>query len=862
MLGVPDPWNLSSTATVLYTDGELPASGRPAELVGATTRVIVAGRPGINFGADPRNPVGSDGAVTVSLIDDGDGNILNPKEGALGKILLNDPDGLFWGLNTNRLTASTTATSWVNMPAPSDGLYFIRNECVHGNYTSSTTGTPPTHNVTLTRARCGSIAQVHVLRPTDFSPGEDGKEDRIYATQRPNWDEEFYCAVYLFLLDHNGAIIDYVARLGIVAEEPTQRERPFYDVKVKFLEDRIASHKIGGPARQVTLQDRIIVTHLQGGRPQQVGVVMRPAAAAAFFNEPVGLRGSPNADPAVVTNLYARINGNLNGDPDITYQMKIAANGQDWVYRISSIGYFEYQPSEGGNNVKGVKINGTLLPDGYTFLSNIFATENAYKPWWDNQIATGYGSGFADGSLEASPPTVTLRLRIEKTVVQAFLTLAISNDGSTVSDHDNLIGGLGAGIPESFFSQGTPIGGGGPSVLVPGNTSAMLQLDQLLNPTNTYYFDLSQGVSLKDFLTNEFIASQLLMGPLQNGLLTLKSWVHEVPASVALEPVNRSVPAGTKLSQVKRLDLSAGIRTIDLLPSERQSVRYAGAANIKPEETQAVRFWRSGLNLSLAVMPDGDLSFLVRAFYKLFGGRPTVYEVAVSMEDYIRDGIEFGDAVSWSDPDVATPTGMGISGDFFVVGVDLDFDGGETRLKLLKNTLVSPVSAPATVPKVAPALNPSNHSAPSATEIDIDVLPVGHATFDPAVDFGGIFEDIKNNDRYVKLVSFDHAPAGALEQPGSVETHAKITQITVGGGGTVTMRLEVEPEYLRGNYPTINDLVKDNETRIVLPARQPAEVNLAGQLIEADPKAAPALQNYASFQPRNPMTGVTQTFKV
>lgn len=851
MYGIPNPYDRNATAPVLYTNGELPTAGRPSELSGATIieDIPVTGLPGFNWGADPRHPVSEDSEGVIKISDD--------DEGTLGTLFLDDPEAPIWGCNTNRLTTAGTALTVVggNPTPPSDNVpYFIGNECMT-TVTSSITA-HGTASLTLTRARCGSLAKVHVLRPTDYSPGEPGTADRVYLRSKPDWDAGFFCGVYCFLLDHNKAITGYVLRRGIVLGTPTRNANQEYEVAIKFIEGAINSHTIGETSKETTLEHLILVTKLTAGRPQEVSFLLKLKQAEAFFNEPLSPRDSTIISAAAVSDLQTRI----KQDASITYEIKLK-NDFEWVYKINNLAIYYYNSN--GVAYQAVKVSCSLQPDGYTSDGTALKSSSAagqtagFRPWYQNSIAgNGFDSTYASGAYQGiAAPTITLRCCIRKTVVNAFLTLCCSNDGSSGGTYDKLIGGMGAALPQSFFSVGAASGN---PLSVLGNTRLMLELDELLNPINTYYFDLSQGISLKTFLTNEFVASQLLCGSLQDGLVGLKSYLYESAATVTLQPRNVPVPPGKKLSPIKRLDLTSGTRVLTLEPLYRRSVRYQGATTIKDKETQPLRFWREGLQLSVADI-TGDLSQLVRAFYKLFGGAPLVYEVPVTIEDYIADGLEFGDAVLWSDPSIPTPQGLGIDDDFFIVGVDFDFDGGNATLKLLQNTLTVAPTVTQTG-KISPTLNIISKTPLSSTNIEVVVVRPDGATFDPSLDFDGIFDEIRNNSGYVKVDSYDHAPVGEKESRGSVESQPIIVGITT-VGPTTTIELEFDAAYLRGSYTTADSLITVGETKLNLPAQMTAEVSLPGVAIEVDAKALPTQGNFISFQPARPQNGATHTFK-
>jgi len=840
MYGIGDPYNSEATAPVLYTDGVLPTTGLPTELSGATIRTLVTKRPGVNWGADPRHPVGSEESATITLLDDA--------IGTLGTLFLDDPSAPYWGLETNRLSASATAVGVVGETSIGDGItYYLNNEAVN-----VAIGAPTwmgTQTLALTRGVCGSTARVHALRPSAFSEGEDGSEDRILLRKKPDWEAGFLCGVYLFRLDQFGAIQDYVLRRGVVTGEPTPRRWPEYDISIKFLEDRLNSHTIGETSKEVTLTQYILVHRLEGAqRPSQVSFLLTRPQAERFFNEPLGSRSSLAFSSTSISNLNTR----LKADASVTYEIKLS-NDYEWVYKITALSLYTFTAA--GVSYQSLKVSCSLQPGGYSTGATAVVTSPSTKlaPWYQNAIPAGvFGTTLSSGGYQGyTPPRISLRLKLRKTVVQAFLLLSISDDGSSGGTYDKLIGGIGAGLPASWFSTGSV----GPSALgVATNTTELLQLNQLFSNKNTYYFDLTTGISLKDFLTNEFIASQLLLGSLQSGLLTLRSWVHEVAATVTLNPINEVVSPGERLAPVKRLDLEAGTNVLTLEPLYRRSVRWAGTQRIKDEQAQKIRFWRDGLQLTPTDM-TGTLGDLIRGFYKIFGGAPRVYEVPISMDQFFDDGIEFADAVAWSNAAIPTPTGLGIDAEFFIIGTDLDFDQGRVMVKLIENTLLVAPAAQSTG-NIAPTLTVTGVTPVSSTVVDVTVSYVGGAALDLATDFGGLFPDIEGVPSVLRIDRYTQAPRREAERVGSVEAYATI-EIT----GASSLRLTVDAAYLRGDYASAADLITADTTRLNLPGRVTADATLTAATIEPTSLVGAAQQNFISLQPAKTVAATTYTFK-
>jgi len=850
MYGIPDPRvATSSTVPCLYTDGFINASdaGLPSELTGCTMYRIVTGKPGQNWGADPRNPTGQNETITVLLEED--------QAGTLSQLFLYDDGSVLWGFKESTLTDVDSLASIVGSPEPTDDVpYFLGRECVTVVANSSPTPFYRSLDIGLTRARCGSLSQTHCLRPSDYSNVEDGT-DRLYLREKPDWDAGFYCGLYLFKLDQFGAISDYILRRGRVVGAPQRRDGNTYAIEIEYLEDALNAHEVGGTSKEISLSHMIVVTKIEQQRPQEVSFLLTKDQAEAFFNEPVSRRGSKTIDSATLTDLEAR----LQSDTETEWQIKLS-HGDDWIFKINALSFYQWN-SEGAQ-YKTVKVDCSLVDDGYFPDTNIQIAATAsgqqsqLKPWYLNAIPQGnVGSISLSGTTEGEPPKLTLRVKLTKTVVQAFLTLATSVNGQDAGAYDTLIGGFGAGIPLAYFNlgavQANPLN-------VSGTTTELLELDQLLDDVNTYYFDLSKGISLRDFLTNEFIATQVFLGSLQSGLLTIKLWNHAEASALTIasdnDPSQPPIDQGQQLSAIKRLDLSAGVRVIDLEPQQKRLVRFSKTSPVKKEQVQEVRFWR---NVNLSVGADSGITPLIEAFYRQFGGQPLVFTVPISLETFMASSVEFGDRVSWSNDDILTPTGRGINGIFFVIGIDISFDTGILQLKLLQDR--SPLAYFETLDNTqfAPTIKIDAISVISSTVIDLTVSRLDGATFDPSTDFSGVFSAIQSEGSFVQVENFDHAPLGTQEETGSIESFGVLTTITA--GPPVVFRLTLDSDFLRGSAATIDDLFVVGETRLSLP-RRVSEEELSATLIE--PVDTVSTGRFATFTQARPLGAQRYKFGV
>jgi len=856
ILGLKDPFNTASTNPVVFTDGELPSTGLPSELSSATQYPIIQKLPGVAFTANPRNPVGSGTTFTVSLLDF--------EQGELGKVFLSDSSESYYLLDQSVLSDSATSIKVVCSDPPNLNSYnYINNECI--KVTAVTANTDLSYTLTVARAQLNSIAKIHKLLPSSYSMGEDGSQDRIVMTPKPRLENGFHAKVYLFQLGQDGEIIDYSVTRVVTMENPIpsiEENGIYYNVSLKFIEDYLSELKIGGLFKEVKTSYNIIATEigtvtktkiLSINGVNQVSIYTTTVAkscfiklnrkeAEEFFNEPLHQPSGQSIDSSLVSTLNTTI---VSTYPDIAYQVKIKANGDEYIYRITQI----------------------------LGLSNQFV--NIYLTYVDsspdasilepNQTTTGSGAILKEGWTRAtapnkpfspdSAPTVSLRVNITDTPVKAFLKLAVSKYGTSSETYDKLIGGIGAGIPQSFLNVGTaPVD----VYDVDGNTNELLKLDALLNTKYEYGFDLTTENSFKDRLTNEFILNLLLLGQLQNGQLTLKCWLHEVAPTVTLQPLNRIVSASNRLDDIKVVNLSSGINTIDLSPQFIRKVRFLSSDKVTQSNTQDIRIWRTGNKITEEDLTSGALDKFIRAFNSVIGGSPFVYVVPISAEDFFFDGLEFGDSVTWSDSKIPTPTGLGISGSFFIVGIDKNFDSGIINLKLLRNNLTENNAIAESTGVIAPSVtvdrvNPTG----TANNFDLSVILDGATAFDPNSDFNGIFQDLITDVGLIKIQHFGHNPTTVGETVGALEGFGVINSYRFDGAETI-LNVTMNSSWARSNK-VASDIIKAGSV-IELPDRRTSDTNLQGVLIEPHANTLPKTNNYINVSPIKSLTRTLHTF--
>jgi hypothetical protein len=508
------------------------------------------------------------------------------------------------------------------------------------------------------------------------------------------------------------------------------------------------------------------------------------------------------------------------------------------------------------------------------FLKNLFTSEGTISGGPTQPQTPGASMVFKEGWVppakagepinpEATPPKIKLRYNIHKSVIDTFLTLAVSTDGSDASGsgYDVLVGGVGAGLPESFLNIGVPKVS---ALTVLGNSSILKELAQTHNPVHTYPFDLASPVAFKDFLANECLATQLMLGPLQNGKLTLKGWVHEESSTVTLNAVNGLVVNPIRLPSLKRLNMTFGFNPVDLSPQFARAFRWLGVSNVKPEQSQDIRLYIDGVTANKTTASSPWMEKLIRVYYRMFGGAPFVYPVSVSMEDYMSAGLEFGDSVAWSDPNVVTPSGIGISGDFFIVGVDLQYEGGQVNLLLLENKLTS-ASQGQQQGAIAPAWSVDRVSEISTTDLFLDLKLIGSSAVpDPDGDFDGLLGQMIDAGKWLQVDNYGQSPSGDKEQLGSILAHCQlkldntVRYKTI--GSRLRVRVTVPAAYHRGEITRASDLFIPGETQVSLPVLQTAGQNVNSTLIEPLGTALPINQGFINLQPPRAYFGSNFTF--
>jgi hypothetical protein len=849
--GLRNPEDSEDESPIVFTSRDLPAAALPAPLSGFTVVPWLASVSGWNWSSDPRRVIGSGGMASVLLED---------PSAVLGTQLLRSAITSSWDIEATRLEPGATSIRVTGTPGalPTAGtVAWIENEAVKitavNPRTLGATTSTASATLTISRGECGSWDVLHRLDPLDYDARSDGLEDRLLLDSRPGLGAyTFLCSLYLIRLDQYGGLKSYIRRWGYLQAVPTPRKGRTWELKVADIGDLLAEHQMGNEARQVTLSHAVQVLESVGGAEAgdegrrfhgigqglfDLGVGIAdgqqpapenpppPVATSAalyldrleaerFFREPLHLAGA-GLSQAMVEDLAAEI---VNGRSDgVTWYVELEAGGK-WVYQLTAISYTTVP-------LPGVSLAlGPFVRVGLSFIRG--------EPGMGYDPAQGWSSRpGAPLTAGQAAPKAALRLRLQKTPMQAFLALAISDGAATASAYDLLPCRIGAALPPEVFNVSSAAG----SVLsIDVATKKLAERDQLLSRKFPYQLQISKPVKLGDFLRGDvFLLHSLLPGPLMSGAWCARPWIYPAPASptAVVTPAEFIPEPGQRLPLLRALRLSSGFDMLTLEPQFVRDVKLAQSRERGAEAPLAIRSWLPGNQIGVSALTgSGALASLVTAWLQVYGGEPVAYEVEVSL-DWVEDnGVEFLDFVTWSNDEVLSSSGRGVSGNFIIFGLAFDWKTGIALLRLIPDTFnVSQTTI--AEGQIAPTLRPVAVTPVSSLVVDVEVESLGDAAFDATTAHGGIWQELLDLEIPIHVTRpAEHNAEGALERDGWLESYPTITSITV-GATTSTLRLTFPAAWERDGF-MVSDLVDVGDTFLSLPDRRDSAANAAGDLIE------------------------------
>jgi hypothetical protein len=830
----PDP---TSTAPILLSTGLLPglATAIPALSTYTVSPLLSPfDVSGYNWSSDPRRVVGSGGQCVVKLKD---------LAGLWGSKLVKTPKTQSWSLKDGSITAAATSIAINGTPGslPTvNRIYWIEAEAVLVTVVTPTSATGAT--LTVTRARCGSRAVVHRLDPLNYYAGDDGSQDRMTLDSRPDFGSFIFTGViYLFRLDQFGAVRDYIKRYVYLDGTPTPLKGRSWEIRLRDIGDLAAQLALGNKARQVTLSNRVFVSQFDfngsagfGEIPLMGYLYLTRLEAELLLREPVHNPGSGNP----VASLVDALDDRMKAFPDaVEYDIEIEASGK-WLGRLTNLEYREF--NEGARKKYYVRAQWQIAANGRVPGVGVGSVSAGFADGWTRT------EGDPVGRLRAGEqaPKVTLRPALHTTPVNAFLTLCCSDGAHAGGDtYDWLIGRAGAGLPSSWFNLGAVAG---TIVSIDPGTTELLQRNRLL--TQQFFFPLPQNQERKlgDFLAGDLcLPHALLLGPLQNGLLTLRPWARLRPAGTPVTLITRSdaeVEPGSRLPVVAALSLSSGFNNLTLAPEFVRSVRTRAAQ--KGGDVQAVRVWQPGNKITTSEIQSGSLTSLVSGFLNLYAGAPVVHEVPTSLQFLMDNDIEFLEFLTWSNIDVLSENGSGVTGVFYLLGYSIEWRTGRVMARVIYDSyndnevalvdgtgIKSPhMTTTKTIPKDATGL---------AHQVTVDIP--GARGQDLATVLGATFAAAIIGAKVRVTALAQAASVGAdvtKERPGHLEAYATVTAITFDAGSKeAKIDLAFDATWQRGTAEFISrNVLVPGQSVVQLVDQRPSATNV--QAVDIEPPAA------------------------
>ena len=831
--GLRNPSDTTDSAPLLLSTGELPSLGTAVASLSSHTVLPVlrsSSISGYNWTSDPRQPVGPGGSVSVQLLD---------REGVWGTQLIRNARSAYWDIESARLAYNATTLTFTSKlgAAPSNGqICWIEGEAIKvASAPSLVSGTVATYTCNITRAQCGSRAVLHRLDPLGYYAGDDGSQDRLTLDGRPNFSGcRFTGALWLFRLDQFGAVLDYVRRFVYVEEPPQPLKGRVWEFRLKDVGDLLAAQKIGSKQRTVEISSRLSVQEVlrpaySATAPGDAGLYIPQAAyayltrleAERLLREPLHQPGSGQISASLVNSLLAA----MVAPADITYAVDVEAAGT-WTFRLQAISYVtEARPAESAET-PFVRLALELIARA--------PGRGVYSPAEGGDYADGW-TGNAPavplnyGDRRDTPPKLTLRVIIDSPPVEALLYACCSDGADSDETYDAVIGRLGAGLPAAWFNLGStvanPIDDGSQA------TTALLERAQLCDDEYQYHLKLDSDQTLADWLSADVcLLHSLLFGPLQNGLLTLRPWVREQDASppVLAAVALSELEPGTRLGRVRALELQAGFRVLDLAPQYVRSVRSRDARLTREGdfgEVQPIRIWKQAGRSTLGdeAIATGSLSTLIRAWLEVYGGEPVVLEIETTL-DWLQDNaVEFASFVTYSNDDVLSDEGSGISGTWILLGYSIQWQTGQVLARIVKDTFnAGYVDQPAASGGVsAPGFRPVRQPLPlGGLSYRIPVQPIADKGSNIGAIADSLLGDLVTAGGYIKVTCPLQSIATEIE--GYLDAYGTIDAIGYDAGSrTSYVDVTFDAAWERGGYTLLGDILTPGEAMLTLTDYRP-----------------------------------------
>jgi hypothetical protein len=841
--GLRNPVDATDPNPVLFVYGDLPAFVPPGSLGTVTiSDLLDSSDPGEGWSSDIRRPIGSGGTQSIRLLD--------TPAGDLGKLLQFDPTEPTWDLSLSVLEAGVVSFQVSGeLIQPALGFYWVEEECIEvvavapvamGGGTSDLS-----YALTVVRGRCGSRDRTHFINPTGIDPGEDPREGRLILWQRPNFSAfDFKGTMYLFDSPYSNTTASVVeAKHFYVTESPTPGI-PAYEIKPVDVAEVLEKHvwqlatELQIPYRLYVVSEGVEFVPMPGTAfqplvttrkiPAACRLYLDPLRAWQLFGEPVGSVGQTGFDSVLVTGLRNRL---TKAGTKIRYTLKITTRKTEWLFEITGLDLLPLVPAAQGeppllivylslrDHTKGASL------DDEPEETSTDTADGADSDDYPNKVFTRLLTNGRPPRVPLSeePPTMALWYHLDCNPIDAYLFLTTSNGGYSADPYDALIG-VGPGIPSDWQSRGAAPAN---PLTAPWGTTELLALGGLLS--ELYNYGIKPGDKLGDFLANLCVLHTLLHAPLTTGELTLIRWARPLDPGVlvSLDPIiDQPVSPGERLTPLRAFLLYSGIKTLTLEPEYVRSITLAGPS-AKATAPLSVRVWQPGNLLTDELIQVGTIGHLLRAFFSMMGGTPTRLTVPCHV---LRQQLEPGAFVTFSDDRIPTPQGRGFSSvRFVVVGADLNYRTGQKNYRLLRDYYNE---LPQSLGQIAPTLKPRLPEFVGPLQVNLTLTSEGDASFNALTDHGGIWSDLLSVGGLVHVVNPEiHNPTDQDDPSGWGEAYGTIDSVTFDAGtNRSVIGVSFNAAWVRGNV-TLEALFSTSAVVSLVDRRTPAS-NPEGALIE------------------------------
>jgi hypothetical protein len=823
--GLRTPTDTTATAPLLITTGELNSLPGAFSAYTVLPHLKSEDVSGYSWSSDPRRIIGSGGQCVVRMLD---------KSGLWGQQLIRNASSTSWDIQDVEVTQGQTTLRvgrGPNSPPTQDQIYWIEGEAIQVTSAPALVpGSATVYSFTISRAKCGSRAIYHRIDPLAYDAGSDGREVKLYLDSRPNIASYLFTgAVYLFRVDQFGAVVDYIKRFVYLDEPAIPQKGKRWEFRFRDIGDLLAAHQPGSKAREVGISHRLTVHDWHHSSdpgtidlyvPNKAYAYLTRHEAELLFREPLHVADSPVLDSSKVISLSAL----LGYSTKISYAIEVEAAGK-WLYQIiNPITYIDVVRDGDILTVTPlVKVSLQLI--GEVPGEGVYSEESSgYADGWAVKPASPVGKGKPG---ERSPK-LTLRPIITAQPIEAFLYLCCSDSFRNSDTYDVIVGRIGAGLPSAWFNLGSTVAN--PLLADPG-TKELLTRNQLLDETFYYHLSLKSERKLGDFIGADICQlHSLLFGPLTTGLLTLRPWVRVQPVSIPAMPTlsTREIEPGARLGRIRSMELQSGFDALTLTPEFTRSVRARDARlrgeTDKQPESQTVRVWQPGNHIQVQDITTGALGQLVRAFLDVYGGAPIVYEVPTSQDFLLDNALDFADFVTWSNSDVLSDNGTGVSGTFILFGYNIKWGTGELTARIIKDTFnSSETTIDNGVSQLAPALIPAWVRQISGLTFQVAI----DAIADPGVNLESVYDQVfihtSDDGSWVRVTRSDHNPQnGASERDGYLEAYAQITSSYFDAGQKKTLlTITFDSAWERGSKQIARDILIPHDSILTLCDRRP-----------------------------------------